>query len=95
MSNATTVDAEAFRAALAADGYEALERSLPPGPASEAHTHPFHARLLVLEGAFTIAVEGKPVTYGPGGTCAVPAGTLHTEAPGPEGVRYIAGRKPA
>jgi quercetin dioxygenase-like cupin family protein len=95
MSTAASIDVEGFRAGLAADGYEPIERRMPPGPKVKEHTHPFHARLLILEGAYTIAIDGKPVTYGPGDICAVPAGTPHTEEPGPEGVFYIAGRKPA
>jgi quercetin dioxygenase-like cupin family protein len=95
MSAAPTVDVEAFRAALAAEGYEAVERVLPPGPRSDTHTHPFHAKALILEGVFTITVDGTPTTYGAGEVFALAAGTPHEEEPGPEGVRYLAGRKPA
>jgi mannose-6-phosphate isomerase-like protein (cupin superfamily) len=87
------IDEAGFRAALARDGFEPFERSLPPGPRSEEHTHPFDARLLILEGAFTVALGGKPVTFRPGDVCEVAAGAPHTEEPGPEGVRYIAGRR--
>jgi quercetin dioxygenase-like cupin family protein len=89
----TAIDEAGFRAALARDGYEAVERSLPPGPPGGAHTHPFDARLLILEGALTITLEGAAATYGPGDTCEVPAGRVHAEATGPEGVRYVAGRR--
>jgi quercetin dioxygenase-like cupin family protein len=91
----SSIDEAGFRAGLARDGYEAVERSLPPGPQGETHTHPFDARLLVLEGAFTVTRDGQPITHRPGDIFEVPAGTLHAEQPGPEGVRYIAGRRHA
>lgn len=93
MSNAATIDEAGFRAALARDGYEAVDRSLPPGPPGTEHTHPFDARLLILEGAFTLARGGQSTTYRPGDIFEVPAGQPHAETPGPDGTRYIAGRR--
>jgi len=87
------IDEAGFRAALARDGYEAMERSLPAGPRGEAHAHPFDARLLILEGAFTLTIDGAAATYRPGEVFEVPVGQPHAEQPGPEGVRYIAGRR--
>ena len=97
MSSTTAIDEAGFRAGLARDGYEPFERSWPapaPGTApGEMHTHEFDARLLILEGAFTVTREGVPTTFRPGDICEVPAGMVHAEDVGPEGTRYVAGRR--
>ncbi|MBX9701578.1 MAG: cupin domain-containing protein [Acetobacteraceae bacterium] len=87
------IDAQGFRAGLLRDGYTAAESSRPAGPASEPHAHEFHAKAMVLEGSFTLTVGGTAATYRPGEVFTMPAGTEHIEQPGPQGVRYIGGRK--
>ena len=57
------------------------------------HAHEFDARLLVLEGEITIACEDEERTYRTGDTFAMAAGRRHAEHSGPEGVRYLAGRR--
>ena len=93
----TAIDEAGFRAALARDGYEPFERSWPApaagSPPGEMHTHEFDARLLILEGAFTVTLGGTPITFRPGEICDVPAGTVHAVDVGPEGTRYVAGRR--
>ena len=49
--------------------------------------------LLVLEGALTIASEGGERTYLAGEVFEMPAGRRHSEIAGPDGARYIAGRR--
>ena len=92
MSTAT-IDEAGFRAGLVRDGFEVLDRDLPPGPPGETHAHPYDARLLILGGAFTVTRDGVAVTHRPGDICEVPAGCVHAEAVGPEGARFIAGRR--
>lgn len=92
MSTAT-IDAAAFREGLVRDGFEVVERDRPPGPPGEAHAHPYDARLLILGGAFIVTRDGVAVRHGPGEICEVPAGVVHAEAVGPEGARFIAGRR--
>jgi hypothetical protein len=41
----------------------------------------------------TIVCDGEERTYRAGDTCALTAGRRHTERCGPEGVRYLAGRR--
>jgi hypothetical protein len=41
----------------------------------------------------TIVRDGVPHTYRAGDSCEMPAGTLHEERVGPQGVSYIAGRR--
>jgi quercetin dioxygenase-like cupin family protein len=92
-STTTKIDASAFRGGLLRDGYTAAERTLPPGPPVPPHAHDFHAKGMILEGSFILTAGGKATTYGPGEVFTMPAGTEHGEATGPQGVRYVAGRK--
>ena len=88
------MEATNFEAALKVDGYKEIEtKSYPPKPANGEHGHHFSVRGLILDGEFTITLEGKPTTYRPGDVFAVSEGQLHCEAVGPEGVRLLVGRK--
>jgi quercetin dioxygenase-like cupin family protein len=83
-----------FQAGLKADGFTEIEaKSYPERPANGEHGHHFSVRGLVLEGAFTVSRNNKPVTYRPGDTFAVAEGELHFEEIGPEGARVLTGRK--
>ena len=85
-----------FETKLAAEGYgEIVDREVEAGLEGPQHSHEFDALLLILDGEMTIACNGKPVTFRAGDTCAVPAGTLHTEkyGSGTVGVHYLAGRR--
>jgi quercetin dioxygenase-like cupin family protein len=88
-----TMSADAFRAALLRDGWEVLDRTYPAGHAVPEHSHPFEARLLVTEGAFTLTCGGTPTTYRAGEQFAVPAGVRHAEATGAEGAQLVVGRR--
>ena len=88
------MDTHAFEAKLSADGYTEIEtKTYDPRPANGEHGHHFSVRGLVLDGAFIVTQENKPVTYRPGDTFAVAAGDLHCEEIGPEGARILVGRK--
>lgn len=88
------IDIEAFRAGLAADGFaEPVERALPPEGDNGTHTHPFEVRALVVEGSLTLRWDGREERYGPGGIFRMAANHPHSEEVGPEGVRYLSGRK--
>jgi quercetin dioxygenase-like cupin family protein len=83
-----------FEAALREAGYlEVADRRMEPNKTNPEHSHEFDARLLILEGEMTIARDGEARTYRAGDTFAMNAGCLHTEQCGPEGVRYLAGRR--
>jgi quercetin dioxygenase-like cupin family protein len=83
-----------FETALREQGYqEVADRRMEPNKTNPEHSHEFDARLLVLEGAITITCEGEERTYHAGDSFAMSAGCLHTEQCGPEGVRYLAGRR--
>ena len=85
---------EDFERQLAAEGYENLvsvERQ-PLGALAE-HAHPFEAKALILDGEITIGVGGVETTYRAGDVFHLPSGQPHLERFGPQGLRYLAGRK--
>jgi quercetin dioxygenase-like cupin family protein len=84
-----------FEADVRREGYELREGKIEPNVHRDAHSHEFDARLLVLEGSVTLVFGTDRRTYGPGDSCNVPAGTMHEEHTEADGVRFLAGRRPA
>ena len=84
-----------FETELLREGYAVSEGEIKPNVHREAHAHAFDARVLVLGGSITLVFGADRITYGPGDSCRVPAGTVHEEHTGAEGVRYLSGRRPA
>lgn len=83
-----------FEASLASEGYnEVITREMAANTLVEEHEHPFDARLLILEGEFTLTVDGNAQVYKPGETFRLTAGCRHQEATGEQGARYIVGRR--
>ena len=82
-----------FEAELAREGYEIREGEVEPHRHRGAHAHEFDARLFVLEGSITLVFGTDRVTYGPGDSCSVPAGTMHEEHTDGAGMRYLSGRR--
>ena len=83
-----------FETELHAQGYrEIVDRQMEPGHINSEHAHEFDARLLLLEGEMTVVCDGEQRTHRAGDVFAVSAGRRHTERSGPEGVRYLAGRR--
>ncbi|HKM74339.1 MAG TPA: cupin domain-containing protein [Stellaceae bacterium] len=84
-----------FEADLRREGYELREGEIEPNVHRGSHAHEFDARLFVLQGSITLVLSVDRCTYRPGDTCSVPAGTMHEEHTEADGVRYLAGRRPA
>ena len=83
-----------FETEVRAQGYhEIADRRMEANSTNPEHAHEFDARLLVLEGEMTVTREGEERTYRAGDTFAMTAGCRHTERGGPEGARYLAGRR--
>jgi quercetin dioxygenase-like cupin family protein len=88
------MDRATFETELRQQGYaETVDRRMEAHSINPEHAHEFDARLLVLEGAMTIISEGQQCTYRAGDTFTMTAGCRHTEESGPEGARYLAGRR--
>lgn len=88
------MDRETFEAGLKADGYAGpLDRRMEPGQVAPEHTHPFEARLLILEGEFILTCQGEARRYGPGECFELGANIPHAEAVGPAGATYLVGRR--
>ncbi|HUB15434.1 MAG TPA: cupin domain-containing protein [Acetobacteraceae bacterium] len=82
-----------FEAALRNDGFSVVYASLKPNVREANHCHDFDARLLVLGGEITITRDNAPETFRAGQCCEVPAGCMHAEQVGPEGVAFLSGRR--
>jgi quercetin dioxygenase-like cupin family protein len=88
------MDRTLFESQARKEGYkEPLEREMAANLVNPTHTHEFDAQLLILGGEMTILRDGAAHIYRQGDTCEVPAGTVHEERVGPEGVRYLAARR--
>ena len=82
-----------FEAELRRDGYEVRDGEINPNVHREAHAHEFDARVLVLDGTITLVFGTDRVTYRPGDSCSIAAGTMHAEHTEADGVRYVSGRR--
>ncbi len=82
-----------FEADLRRDGFSVVNASLKPNTREANHCHDFDARLYVLGGEITITRDNTPETFRAGQCCEVPAGCMHAEHVGPEGVAYVSGRR--
>ena len=87
------MDQTVFATNLRSDGYRGVITSLKPNQAASNHCHDFDARALVLGGEITVTCNNVPVTYRTGQCFEVPAGHMHTEHVGPEGVALLSGRR--
>jgi quercetin dioxygenase-like cupin family protein len=83
-----------FEKMLAERGVETVvEVTREPNGGLDTHSHPFEAHALILEGEITVVAEGKTIHCKAGDTFRLDADVPHTEHYGPQGVRYLAGRK--
>lgn len=88
------MDEQAFRDLAAAEGYsEPVEVTWDIGYSMDEHIHDFDAKLFVLRGQISATANGETTTCGPGDSFDYTAGTIHTEAAGPDGAVFLAARK--
>lgn len=89
------MDEATFRARAEAEGYgNFVVRDWQVGTVNDMHTHDFSASILVLDGELTVTYEdGSTTTCRAGDSNSLAAGIPHAERVGPEGVRFLAGRK--
>ena len=90
------IDEKSFEARLRSEGFpEIRTNQLAPSCHNDEHSHPFDVLALVLDGEITLTVDGKARRYGVGEEFSMKAGCKHIEDVGPQGVRYLVGRRPA
>lgn len=88
------MDVSTFQAQLQAEGYPTpVSVSQPAGYRMDEHAHDFDACALITAGEFSITVKGECRRYGVGDVFRLPAGTLHSESAGEDGVQYLACRR--
>ena len=88
------METKAFEATLAEQGYRDVEtKALPSTYRAREHSHAFDVRALVLDGEITLAVNGDARTYRSGDVFTMDAGCAHAESVGPDGVKYLVGRR--
>ena len=68
-----------FKEKMKRDGFIVSEKSMAAGTVNQDHTHPFDARLFVLDGHITIGQGGEEKIFGPGDICSVDANVEHSE----------------
>ena len=87
---------EAFKAeALARGFHEVLERKWAPSAVAAAHTHPFDADALVVQGEMWLTVDDVVRHLRSGDTFALDANVVHSERYGSEGATYWVARRNA
>lgn len=87
------MDRTEFETMLRCEGYRVVNTSVRPNLVVPNHCHDFDAKVMVLGGEITITRDNTPVTFRAGQWCEVPAGCMHAEHVGPEGVALVSGRK--
>ena len=80
-----------IRKILGQQGLSGYRWSNGPGDVYRAHSHPFHKIIFVLEGSITFILPGvgERVTLVSGDRLYLPAGMLHEEKVGSQGVICI------
>lgn len=85
---------KSFRKRLQAEGYaEGPIIEWAPNTFNDTHTHEFSASVLVLDGEITVTTADGATTCRANDTFRLAAGTPHSEQVGPDGVRFLSGRK--
>jgi quercetin dioxygenase-like cupin family protein len=87
------MDKAEFETELRRDGYRIVNSSVKPNLVAPNHCHDFDAKSWVLGGEITITRDNNPVTFRAGQCFEVPAGCMHAEHVGPEGVALMSGRR--
>ena len=83
------MDRTEFETMLRGEGYRVVNTSVRPNLVVPNHCHDFDAKVMVLGGEITITRDNTPVTFRTGQCFEVPAGCMHAEHVGPEGVALL------
>jgi quercetin dioxygenase-like cupin family protein len=86
---------ESFESRLRAEGYPEIRvNEMEANRSNPEHEHPFDVRALILDGDITLTIAGQRQTYRAGQEFSMKAGCRHIEDVGPQGVKYLVGRRP-
>lgn len=89
------MERDQFVELLRQEGFEQLvtvERE--PNGALDLHRHPFEAKALILDGELRLVQDGQEQVCRRGDLFHLAPNAPHSESYGPQGVRYLVGRKP-
>ena len=92
------MDRNAFETRLQQEGYDEIlmiDRPAADPRVVHDHVHDFDVLAMVLSGGLTVRRPEGNEDFAAGGTFAVPAGCLHSEMVGPQGVSLLVGRRRA
>ena len=88
------MDQTTFSQQLATDGFaEVVTVERPANGNLPAHSHPFEAKALILQGELRLRVNAVEQSFFAGDVFHLPLGQEHDESYGPQGVTYLVGRK--
>lgn len=88
------MDFGSFADSMKKQGFDQVaERVWEPATIVEEHSHPFHARALIVQGEMWLTVDGRTQHLLPGGTFELPPNLPHAERYGPEGATYWVARR--
>lgn len=83
-----------FMAVLASEGFaETVTVEREAHGSLDVHAHPFEAKALILDGEIRLCIGETEQIFKAGQVFHLLAGTPHSETYGPEGVRYLVGRR--
>ena len=88
------MDRTEFQTAVRAEHYTEISTVIRPvGYELDEHQHSFDACGLITAGEITMEVDGESRRYKGGDIFRMPAGVVHLESAGPQGVTYLVGRR--
>lgn len=88
------MDRQVFETELKREGYDEILTGTTQGPKHNGeHSHPYDVKAMVIDGAITLAWEGRTQTFRNGEIFTMARGCPHTETFGPEGAVTLVGRK--
>ena len=83
-----------FEAELKRQGFDDIATGgLRPNESRVEHAHGYDVRGFVLEGAIALTCDGERREFRAGDVFTMPAGRRHSEQAGPDGLRYVIGRR--
>jgi len=88
------MDFDTFADTMKKQGFDqVVERVWKPATVVEEHSHPFHARALIVQGEMWLTVDGRTEHLLPGGTFELTPNLPHAERYGPDGATYWVARR--